>query len=458
PPAASGNVVRRGNAWPVTEDAVGGFQEKDRGYGRQEARTTPPAAGRGKPAREAQAAGRPGGLGAARADGVRGVAHRVPHVERGERGRRGLLRRGFGLRRGAGQPLVAFPRAADHVLGDAAVPGDGVDGVAGHEAAVALAAAVAAVVLGAGDQRVPDPGGVDLAAGLLHVVPAVAGDGHGGLRAGAVAPSRGCAGRHLGQLAAGQRPGRAGPGAGAAGLGHGPAGAARGPAPARAGRAPRALRRKVLRRLLVPEVQRAEARLRRRGQAPALRGVFAERPQQRHRLRLRQRGHLFLSDLGDRRAPVHRRAEPGAARGDEWIRPGARARAVARVPGGPGNGNAAPWAAFLFLFPVPGGGAAAVPGGSVAVALAVVDRGFLAGERVELADGPRVVGPVALQVRVVRGVLLEHAPGIRGEGFVAQLGVGGGQDGDRVVLELALRVGLEQVLRTRGGGDPGAAA
>src|SRR3546814_4366629 len=50
----------------------------------------------------------------------------------------------------------------------------------------------------------------------------------------------------------------------------------------------------------------------------------------------------------------------------------------------------------------------------------VVQRRLLARERVELADRPRIVGPVAGQVRVLRVVLLQHAFGVRRQGLVSR--------------------------------------
>src|SRR5690606_32771070 len=94
------------------------------------------------------------------------------------------------------------------------------------------------------------------------------------------------------------------------------------------------------------------------------------------------------------------------------------------------NENAAPGAAFSVVPAIR----------SVADAVVVVDRRLLAREGVELADGPGIVGPVAAQVRVIGLVLREHAAGVGSQGLVAQLGVGGDQHRDRVVLELALRI------------------
>src|SRR5690606_17610692 len=71
---------------------------------------------------------------------------------------------------------------------------------------------------------------------------------------------------------------------------------------------------------------------------------------------------------------------------------------------------------------------------------------------------PRIVRPVALEVGVLRGVGLEHALCVGGEGLVAQAGVGGGEQGDRVVLVFALRIGFQQVPGALGGTDVGATA
>src|SRR5690606_29145983 len=70
--------------------------------------------------------------------------------------------------------------------------------------------------------------------------------------------------------------------------------------------------------------------------------------------------------------------------------------------------------------------------------LFVVQRRLLARERVELADRPRVVRPVAGQVGMLRVVLPQHALGVLGQGLVAEVGVRLGQQGHGIVLELAL--------------------
>src|SRR5690606_5533648 len=85
-------------------------------------------------------------------------------------------------------------------------------------------------------------------------------------------------------------------------------------------------------------------------------------------------------------------------------------------------------------------------------AVVVVDRGTLAGERIDLADRPRAVRPVAGEVRMAGFVVLEHAARIRGQGLAAQAGVGRGQHRHRVVLLFALPVGLAQALGALDGG------
>ena len=63
-----------------------------------------------------------------------------------------------------------------------------------------------------------------------------------------------------------------------------------------------------------------------------------------------------------------------------------------------------------------------------------------------------------MQPRVVRIVLLEHAPGVVGEGLVAEPGVAFGEGGDGVVLVGRLRVAFQQALGAADGRQPGAAA
>src|SRR4249919_75732 len=58
----------------------------------------------------------------------------------------------------------------------------------------------------------------------------------------------------------------------------------------------------------------------------------------------------------------------------------------------------------------------------------------LARERIELAPQALLARPLALQVRVVGVVLLEHALGIVGQRLLAQPGVAGGHEGHGVAV------------------------